>query len=239
MAKDPLSIASIIALFAAGLLLVSSCAGAPASQSTPAATRTQQTSPTAATPTKQESGTATPSAPSKATPQPTATGSPEKSATGAPSATTTTVPSPSPQAATPAASASAAQASASLPTPTNRLQKNQAGNVTIEVTWEANQASKDSLRFAVVMDTHSVDLDKYDMAKLATLRTDRGGQAAPTTWEGPPGGGHHRTGTLVFPAAEGGKPLIGPDTKYVEVTIRDIANVKERVLRWNLETRQP
>ena len=122
-----------------------------------------------------------------------------------------------------------------MPVPTDKLQKNQAGNVTINVTWEGNQASGESLRFAVAMDTHSVDLDKYDLSKLATLRTDKGRQVAPTAWDGPPGGGHHRSGTLIFPTTEGGKPLIDAETKYVELTIRDVANVKERVLRWDLE----
>ncbi|MBI4319638.1 MAG: hypothetical protein HY675_14210 [Chloroflexi bacterium] len=233
-----LRITPIVALFAAGLLLVSACAGVPASQPTPTATRTQQTAPQTATPIRPASSAATPTAPPKTAPQPTAAGSPEKAAPVAPSPTAAGAPSSSPSAATPAAGAPAPQPSAGLPVPTNRQQKNQAGNVTVEVTWEANQASKDSLRFAVVMDTHSVDLDKYDMAKLATLRTDKGRQFTPTTWVGPPGGGHHRTGTLVFPAAEGGKSVIESDTKYVEVAISDIANVKERVLRWNLEAKQ-
>ncbi|MBI2954876.1 MAG: hypothetical protein HYY30_11220 [Chloroflexi bacterium] len=223
------------AVLAAGLLTIGACASAPAAQPAPTANRTQQTSPATATPTKPASGAATPAASSKPAQQPTAAGSPGKPAGEASGATATSVPSSSTQKTTPAANASAAQASTSLPVPTNRLQKNQAGNVTIEVTWEANQAAKDSLRFAVVMDTHSVDLDKYDMAKLTTLRTDKGRQVVPTAWDGPPGGGHHRTGAIVFPAAEGGKSLIETDTKYVEVTIRDVANIKERVLRWNLE----
>lgn len=106
--------------------------------------------------------------------------------------------------------------------------------MTIEAKWETEQASSTSIRFAVSMDTHSVDLDKYDLSTLATLRNDKGQQIAATTWDGPSGGGHHRAGTLVFPAADNGKPMIEQGTKYVELIIRDVANVKERVLRWDL-----
>lgn len=130
------------------------------------------------------------------------------------------------------------QSSPGVPAPTDRLQRNQAGNVTIDVTWETNQASSDSLRFTVEMNTHSVDLDKYDLSKLSTLRTDKGREVTAIAWDGPSGGGHHRSGALVFPATEGGKPLIDGETGSVELSIRDVAGVKERVLRWNLRASQ-
>lgn len=133
---------------------------------------------------------------------------------------------------------SPAQSSAGGPASNNRLQKSEGGSVTIEVTWENQQTSGNALEFAVVMDTHSVDLDRYDLSKLATLRNDNGQEVTATAWQGPPGGGHHRSGKLFFPASSAAKPLIDPDTKYLELTIRDIANVKERVLRWNLEGKQ-
>ncbi len=143
-----------------------------------------------------------------------------------------------PNAAAPAQPAAASsKGSAALPVPKSQVQTNEGGSVTIEVTWEAQQPSSNSLRLAVIMDTHSVDLDKYDMKKTAALRNDKGRQVAPAAWEGPPGGGHHRSGALVFPATDGGTPLIEPGTKYVELVIRDVASVKERVLRWDLESK--
>ena len=36
------------------------------------------------------------------------------------------------------------------------------------------------------------------------------------------------------PAAVDGKPLIEPGTKYFEMIIRDVAGIKERVLRWTI-----
>ncbi len=123
----------------------------------------------------------------------------------------------------------------SMPAPTNRVQKSEGGSVTIVVTWPAQQPSGDSLRLAVAMDTHSIELDRYDLTELATLRDNSGRQVAPTAWDGPAGGGHHRSGALVFPSTANGKSLVDSDTKYIELVIRDMANVKERVLRWNLE----
>lgn len=64
------------------------------------------------------------------------------------------------------------------------------------------------------------------------LRTDQGLEAQPTGWDAPQGG-HHRSGTLTFPDATADqKPLIGPDTRAVELIIRNVAGVPERSFRW-------
>jgi hypothetical protein len=107
-------------------------------------------------------------------------------------------------------------------------QVSEGGGVTVKATWMVNQAAP---TFAVVLDTHSVALDGYDLRGLAILRAgDR--EVAPTTWEAP-AGGHHRTGTLTFPtAAADGSPLITPQTRQVELVLRSIGDVPERVLTW-------
>lgn len=108
-------------------------------------------------------------------------------------------------------------------------QVSEGGQVTIEVTWQGPRAG---LVFEVAMNTHSVDLDGYDLVKLAVLRTDRGQEVRPSRWDAP-AGGHHRRGTLVFPdKAPDGGPLIGPNTAWIELVIRDVAGVPERVFRW-------
>lgn len=110
-----------------------------------------------------------------------------------------------------------------------RTQVSEGGQVTIEVTWLGPHAG---LVFEVAMNTHSVDLDGYDLAKLAVLRTDRGQEVRPSRWDAP-AGGHHRRGTLAFPdKAPDGGPLIGPNTAWIELVIRDVAGVPERVFRW-------
>jgi len=82
-------------------------------------------------------------------------------------------------------------------------------------------------RFQVVLDTHSVALDSYDLKSITVLRDDVGKSYAPTEAENK-GSGHHREVTLTF-------PKVSPDAKRVEIIIKDLAGVKERTFRWNLE----
>jgi hypothetical protein len=120
------------------------------------------------------------------------------------------------------------------PTPPSSLpaadvtQVSEGGEVTVQATWLANQAAP---TFAVVLDTHSVSLDGYDLSKMAVLRVD-GREVAPTSWDAP-AGGHHRSGTLIFPStAADGSPLITRETAQVELVVRGVGDVPERVLRW-------
>ena len=110
-------------------------------------------------------------------------------------------------------------------------QTSEGGQVTIKATWQDPSAGP---VFAVVMDTHSVNLDAYDLLQLAVLRTEQGLEVQPIGWDAP-SGSHHREGTLSFPAtAADGSPLIGSDTRTVELVIRDVAGVPERSFRWTL-----
>ena len=110
-------------------------------------------------------------------------------------------------------------------------QRSESGEVTVEVVWKGRSAGP---IFDVTMDTHSVDLDGYDLEKLAVLRNDRGKEVRPSGWDAPKGG-HHREGTLRFPEkAPGGDPIIGPDTREIELIIRDVAGVAERKFEWRL-----
>ncbi|MBI2861335.1 MAG: hypothetical protein HYX89_00790 [Chloroflexi bacterium] len=129
-----------------------------------------------------------------------------------------------------ACSQPAASPSAS-PESDSAVRTNQAGNVTIEARW---QATAEGLVFAIVMDTHSVDLDGYDLAQLATLRNGQGQEARPLAWDAPKGG-HHRSGTLLFPKEDKtGRPIAEPGAGYLELVIRDMAGVPERTFRWPL-----
>ncbi len=108
-------------------------------------------------------------------------------------------------------------------------QTSDGGKVTIAVTWQGAEAGP---IFTVAMDTHSVDLDRYDLGQLAVLRTEDGRESSPTGWDAPKGG-HHRQGLLVFPAATpDGGPLIMPG-QSVELIVRDVAGVAERKFRWS------
>ena len=111
-------------------------------------------------------------------------------------------------------------------------QTNRDGQVTVAVTWPGPPTG---LAFRVVLDTHSVDLDGYDLGALTLVRGDQGAEVWPISWDAPPGG-HHREGSLVFPDASSDEmPVIGPDTRALELVIRDVGGVQERVFRWAWE----
>ena len=99
------------------------------------------------------------------------------------------------------------------------------GGVTVKVTY-LNPQDTDDVRFQVVLDTHSVDLDSYDLKNLSVLRDDAGQSYQATKVENK-GSGHHREITLIFPKLSAG-------TKQLELVIQDIAKVKERAFRWDL-----
>lgn len=113
--------------------------------------------------------------------------------------------------------------------PSNGLvQSSTGGGVTIEVAWEGER--NNLLVFEVVMDTHSVNLDQYNLKDLTVLRFGIGPEARAAAWESP-SGGHHVEGTLTFSDSQ---PLIAADASYLELVIRNLAGVAERVFRWEL-----
>jgi hypothetical protein len=110
-------------------------------------------------------------------------------------------------------------------------QTSQAGQVTIKATWQGSEVGP---VFTVVLDTHAVNLDAYDLVQLAALRTDQTDQVLPIGWDAP-AGGHHRQGTLTFPLTRAdGSPTLSTDARSIELTIRDVGGVPETVLTWVL-----
>ncbi len=113
--------------------------------------------------------------------------------------------------------------------PTNGLVLSSAvGEVTIDVEWQGEENG--SLVFHVAMNTHSVNLDQYDLGELAVLRDDEGKEYGPASWDSA-SGGHHRQGTLTFPLPDS---LSQRKARYVEIVIRDVDDIKERILKWEL-----
>lgn len=97
------------------------------------------------------------------------------------------------------------------------------GGVTVKVTYLA-QTDHES-KFSVVLDTHSVNLDGYDLKALSLMRDDTGLAMEPTGAENK-GSGHHREIILTFP-----RPSL--ERKWLELVIKNIAGVKERTFRWD------
>jgi hypothetical protein len=96
------------------------------------------------------------------------------------------------------------------------------GGVTVKVTHLKN--TSDDLRFSVALDTHSVNLDGYDLKALSFMRDDTGAVMQPSRVDNK-GSGHHREVVLVFPRASA-------SWNWLEVIIKDVAGVKERTFRW-------
>lgn len=126
----------------------------------------------------------------------------------------------------------AGKASGAAPGSLGGTRSDDDGKITLRATWDGQS---DPLVFRIVMDTHSVDLDGYDLAALSVLRSDRG-EMRPSGWDAPKGG-HHREGTLTFDAATARTALsLGSGASYIELTVLDVGAKPERVFRWDLST---
>ncbi|MBW2149138.1 MAG: hypothetical protein JRG73_11815 [Deltaproteobacteria bacterium] len=100
---------------------------------------------------------------------------------------------------------------------------------------QQNPGTSSDLIFEIRMNTHSVNLDSFKLEELALLSNDVGDQARPVKLDNPAGGGHHRSGILRFPAQTlDGKNLIRGGVNSIELVIRDVAGVPERIFRWEL-----
>ncbi|MEP7357024.1 MAG: hypothetical protein ABI847_07280 [Anaerolineales bacterium] len=130
----------------------------------------------------------------------------------------------------PAADASTPKPTENFPQPEGLTREDSQGAVTVKVTPLNLDARAATLDFAVVLDTHSVDLS-MDLTQLAVLRTDTGAQVNATVW--PVGSGHHYEATLSFPAqtAEGQSLLEGAST--LTLVIADV-DAPDRVFEWKL-----
>ena len=109
-----------------------------------------------------------------------------------------------------------------LPTRTN-----EANGLTIAVTPLPFSFGKE-ISFKVSFDTHSGDLG-FDMSEVAYLEDGNGGLYQPRGWSGAPPGGHHREGTLSFPAIPDGSPSM-------RLVLRGLYGAESRIFDWNLQT---
>ena len=96
----------------------------------------------------------------------------------------------------------------------------------MKVTYLDPKTSNE-LRFQVVLDTHSVNLDGYDLKTITVLRDDTGKSYFPAEVENK-GSGHHREVTVIF-------PKVSSEAKRLEVVIKDVAGMKERTFNWDVQ----
>jgi len=105
-------------------------------------------------------------------------------------------------------------------------QSNNENGVRIVATPVELKAGSEA-RFEVRMNTHSVELDQ-DLAVISSLRDNKGNTFQATGWDGSPPGGHHRSGTLSFPA-------LAPDTETVTLIIKGVGKDSERIFSWQVQ----
>jgi hypothetical protein len=126
-------------------------------------------------------------------------------------------------------------------------QSDNQGGVEIDVTWvtpetlgklDSEEARGYGLDGYVLLEvqftTHSGDLSRLDMTALSAIRV-AGQQYAPQAWESISDDSHHRQGVLVFTReAPDGASL---DAGTVELVMKGIADVPERLFRWQWPAR--
>ena len=98
--------------------------------------------------------------------------------------------------------------------------------VTIKITPVELDPAAAAWKFNVVFDTHSGSLEG-DLLAITRLTAENGAKVAPTAWEGPGPGGHHREGILVFPP-------ITPTPSRLTITMSNVGGVVERSFEWEM-----
>jgi hypothetical protein len=131
--------------------------------------------------------------------------------------------------------------------PVELTQSDSQGGVEIDATWvtpetlgklDSEEARAYGLDGYVLLEvkftTHSGDLSRLDMTGLSAIRVV-GQEYAPQAWESISDDSHHREGVLVFTRkAPDGASL---DAGTVELVMKGIADVPERVFRWQWPAR--
>ncbi len=89
----------------------------------------------------------------------------------------------------------------------------------------------DHVGFGVRLDTHSGNLLDYDLVELSVLRDGSGRVAQALGWEPLSDDSHHRSGLLYF---DGSASFTMAEAQYMELSLKDVGGVPERVLKWEL-----
>lgn len=100
------------------------------------------------------------------------------------------------------------------------------GPVTVAATPKSLEEGLTSWDFEIALNTHSEELSA-DLVAVSELIDNQGKSYKPTSWEGSPPGGHHRSGVLKF------NP-ISSKPKSIELKIKGIGGIPERSFRWGL-----
>ncbi|MEQ6359635.1 hypothetical protein V7D15_07985 [Thermoanaerobacter thermohydrosulfuricus] len=127
----------------------------------------------------------------------------------------------------------AANTSTTKINPQDLLITNDEGDISIGVSYmNPIQDDKDNLVFQVFLDNHQVDLSQLDLSGKVLFTNSEGLKVDNVKWS-IEGSGHHVVAFIKIPKKINGKNLITPNTKYIQLELRDIGGVKSRVYKWD------
>ncbi|MEE8484149.1 MAG: hypothetical protein V3S46_06080 [Nitrospinota bacterium] len=101
----------------------------------------------------------------------------------------------------------------------------EANAVTVSVT-PVDFSFYNQVSFKISFNTHSVDLG-FDLTKISLLEDGNGNRYEPSEWQGSAAGGHHRSGTLVFPMLKG-------NPQSIKLIIKGVSDTPVRIFEWSL-----
>jgi len=105
------------------------------------------------------------------------------------------------------------------------IQQVAGGGVTVTATLSKEQGEATAIKIA--FNTHSVDLNGYQFEKIVALRDESGRTYPLQAVENASGSGHHRQAVLRF-------GQVTPQARTIELIVKDVAGVKERIFRWSV-----
>lgn len=113
------------------------------------------------------------------------------------------------------------------------------GEVAVTVTFlNPTHQDKDYLNFEIYLNTHSVELDKYNLEELTTLSIGNNIKIREgIEWE-TIGGGHHISGTLKVPKEYKGEKINYTEAEFIELEVMDLADASSRRFKWKKEELQ-
>ncbi len=97
-------------------------------------------------------------------------------------------------------------------------QEKEEANVTVVVEYLKDKSDDKNITFAVLLDTHSVDLNSFDFQKDIVLEKNPRASGSNPTKVTTNGSDHHRSGEIVFPNTP--PPFI--------LVLKNIANINRR-----------
>lgn len=112
---------------------------------------------------------------------------------------------------------------------------NEEGAVEIDVTFlNPIENDQEFWIFRVAMNTHSVNLDKYNLSELITFTLDGNNQVQNELIVEKKGVGHHIMHYIKVPKEINGQQVIKENINFISIEIKEVDNVALRTFEWDI-----